>query len=136
MSLFYGIETSASALTAQRTVMDVISDNIANSNTTRTLEGGPYKKKFSVLMERQGEENREIGNGVRVATIIEDLSPPRMIYSPDHPDANQDGLVAMPNIDIVREMVDMAVASKNYKANVTAFNMGKQMALKALELGK
>jgi len=136
MSLFYGIETSASALTAQRLVMDVVSNNIANAGTTRTPEGGPFKRKISLLMEREGMEEKDVGNGVRVISIVEDLTPPKMVYSPDHPDANQDGYVAMPNIDMVKEMVNLAMASKNYQANVTAFNAGKQMALKALELGK
>ena len=136
MSLFYGMETNASARTAQRLVMDVISNNIANACTTKTAEGGPFKRKIALLMEREGNGQYETGNGVRVTNIVEDITPPKMVYAPDHPDANQDGYVSMPNGDTVKEMVDMALASKNYQANVTAFNEGKQMALKALELGK
>jgi len=136
MGIFYGLETSASALTSQRLVMDVISNNIANATTTRTAEGGPFKRQMAVLMERVPEGGNSAGNGSKVVDIVQDIAPPRMVYLPGHPDANQDGYVAMPDIEIVREMVDLTVASRSYQANVTAFNEGKQMILRALELGK
>jgi flagellar basal-body rod protein FlgC len=136
MGIFYGLDTSASALTAQRLVMDVISNNIANATTTRTPEGGPFKRQVALLMERPPEAGNSVGNGSKVTGIVQDIAPPRMVYLPGHPDANQDGYVAMPNIEIVKEMVDLMVASRSYQANATAFNEGKQMILKALDLGK
>jgi len=122
MSLFYGLQISASGLTAQRMVMDVVSNNIANSSTTRTSEGGPFKRKMAVLMERSSEPGTGIGSGLKVSNIIDDITPPKMVYNPGHPDANKDGYVAMPNVEMVREMVDLAIASKSYQANATAFN--------------
>ncbi|MEQ8226437.1 MAG: flagellar basal body rod protein FlgC [Candidatus Eremiobacterota bacterium] len=136
MGIFYGLETSASALTSQRLVMDVISNNIANATTTRTPEGGPFKRQMAILMERSSEGGNSAGNGSKVVDIVQDAAPPRMVYLPGHPDANKDGYVAMPDIEIVKEMVDLTIASRSYQANVTAFNEGKQMILKALELGK
>lgn len=144
MRMFGAIDAAASGLTAERLRMDVISNNIANVNTTRTTEGGPYRRQMVVFQPREGQtgfsqllsQQMEAGNGVRVVGIQKDNSPTRNVYDPHHPDANQDGYVEMPNINIVSEMVDMITATRAYEANVTAVNTAKSMAAKALEIGK
>ena len=146
MSLFQAINTSASGLTAQRLRLDVISNNLANVNTTRTESGEPYRRQMVIFQERQGQRsfgsmlqdaiNKNSGNGVRVASIVKDNSPLKMVYNPEHPDANADGYVRMPNVNTVTEMVDMISATRAYEANVTAVNSAKNMALKALEIGR
>ena len=147
MSLFNSIDVSSSGLTAQRLRMDAISDNIANVNTTRTQSGGPYKRKIVVFESRdpanlfsgmlQSEmEKRQVGSGVRVARVQEDTSPFKLIYDPNHPDADSRGYVRMPNVNVVTEMVDMISATRAYEANVTAVKASKDIALKALEIGR
>lgn len=145
MGMFGAIDASASGLTAERLRMDVISNNIANVNTTRTNEGGPYRRQMVVFQSRENEQasfskilaqQTEVGAGVRVTGIIKDNSPLRRIYEPNHPDADRDGYVNMPNINVVAEMVDMISATRSYEANVTAINSAKSMAAKALEIGK
>lgn len=144
MGMFGAIDTAASGLTAERLRMDVISNNIANVNTTRTAEGGAYRRQMVVFAPRTNEinfaqvlsEHLDTGSGVRVVGIRQDNSPTRKSYDPVHPDANKDGYVEMPNINIVTEMVDMITATRAYEANVTALNAAKSMALKALEIGK
>lgn len=140
MRLFQSMAISASALTAERLRMDLIASNIANMNTTRTASGGPYRRKVAVFAEKLEQamsRGRELtGSGVTVAKIVEDQSPPRLVYDPSHPDANQDGYVAMPNINVINEMVDLITATRAYEANVTVLNAGKTMALKALEIGR
>lgn len=145
MAFFDSLKISASALTAQRLRMDIVSNNIANVSTTRTAEGGPYKKQMPVFAERRpqftlpvpsDEVRNQVGNGVQVVAIKKDTTPPRLVYNPEHPDANADGYVAMPNINLVSEMVDMIEATRAYEANVTALNSTKNMAVKALEIGR
>ncbi|SDD46351.1 flagellar basal body rod protein FlgC [Sporomusa acidovorans] len=144
MGLFQAIDASASGMTAERLRMDVISNNIANANTTRTAEGGPYRRQMVVFEPRSGQasfaqmlsQQIDTGAGVRVTGITKDNAPPKLMYDPNHPDANRDGYVEMPNISIVSEMVDMITASRAYEANVTAANAAKSMAMKALEIGK
>ena len=144
MGMFGAIDAAASGLTAERLRMDVISNNIANVNTTRTAEGGAYRRKVAVFAPRANETNfaqvlseeLDTGSGVRAVGIRQDDSPMRKLYDPAHPDANKDGYVEMPNINIVTEMVDMITATRAYEANVTALNAAKSMALKALEIGK
>lgn len=145
MSLFDTFKTSASALTAQRLRMDIISNNIANVNTTRTAKGGPYKRQMPVFAERRPkfqlpssstDVRSQVGAGVKVVSIKSDAAPPKLVYNPEHPDANADGYVAMPNINLVSEMVDMIEATRAYEANVTALNSAKSMAMKALEIGR
>jgi flagellar basal-body rod protein FlgC len=146
MSIFRAMEISASGLTAQRLRMDVISNNIANVNTTRTEQGGPYRRKRVIFQEKRSEPNfRELlqntllnatGEGIRVVAIEEDNAPFRLVYDPSHPDADEDGYVRMPNVNIVTEMVDMISATRSYEANVTAINSVKSMISKALEIGK
>lgn len=149
MGLFQAIDASASGLTAERLRMDVISNNIANANTTRTAEGGPYRRQMVVFEPRSDQVSFEqlltqqlqpgqldTGNGVRVTGITKDTTPFKLMYDPNHPDANQQGYVQMPNVNVVSEMVDMITASRAYEANVTAVNAAKSMAMKALDIGK
>ncbi len=129
-----------SGLAAQRAKMDVITSNIANAETTRTPEGGPYKKKTAVLAAEPlgnsfGETLNDAVMSVKVEKVEED-SGVRMVYDPKHPDANPEGYVAKPNINLMLEMADMINTTRNYEACVTAFDATKNMTLKALEIGK
>ncbi|AIQ75089.1 MULTISPECIES: flagellar basal body rod protein FlgC [Paenibacillus] len=139
---------SASALTAQRLRMDVISSNVANAETTRAsvVDGKavPYRRKLVVLETNESNKfsnilNSKMNNsneGVKVQSIIEDTSPLKPVYNPSHPDADAEGYVYMPNVDITKEMVDMLSASRSYDANVTMLNASKAMVSKALEIGR
>ena len=127
---------SASGMTANRLRIDVISDNIANAETTRTPEGGPYKRKRVIFSEYF---RRAMGNykpaGVRVVKIDEDPSY-KLVYDPDNPDADENGYVKMPNVNVLREMVDLINAQRAYEANVTSFNTVKAMVNSALNIGR
>lgn len=152
MSIFHSINTSGSGLTAQRLRMDVISSNIANMDTTRATvnENGeyePYQRKmtvfqqrgegFSTLLKSARNSQSTRGSGVRVTEITEDETEPfKLVYNPNHPDANEEGYVEMPNVDPLKEMVDMMSATRSYEANVTALNASKTMLMKALEIGR
>lgn len=145
MSFLSGMDISGSGLTAQRLRMDVISDNIANVDTTHGADGKPYTRKYVVLQERgsnfadvlkDADGNYSSGGGVRASEVGEDSSPYQLKYDPTNPDANADGYVEEPNVDIQQEMVDMISAYRSYQANVTAFNAYKDMAVKAMEIGK
>lgn len=147
MSFFGALDTSASGLTAQRLRLDVISQNMANASTTRTEQGGPYKRKIVVFEPIHNVTNQSFksvleskkqngNNGVRVARIVEDESQGALVYNPEHPDADSKGYVEMPNVNTVDEMVNMISASRSYEANVNAFNSMKAMFTKALEIGK
>lgn len=145
MDLFTAMNTSSTGLSAERTRMNLISSNLANVHTTRTPEGGPYKRKDAVFMATpvtnrfgqmldgaSGKHLRE----VQVTEIVEDKGQPRMQYDPAHPDADQQGYVAMPNVNVVEEMADMITATRVYEANVMAAQAAKNMALKTLEISK
>jgi flagellar basal-body rod protein FlgC len=142
MSLFGGLEISASALTAERLRMDVVAENLANAQTTRGADGQPYRRKEVVLQERPGSFGASLsaamsksnGGGVEVAAVVEDQTPLKRVYDPGHPDADADGYVAMPNVDTVTEMVDLIGAQRAYEANVTAMQAAKQMFARTLEL--
>jgi flagellar basal-body rod protein FlgC len=146
MDFFSSMNVSASALSAERTRMNLISSNLANANVTRTPEGGPYKRKdvvFAATPAETGKFDRALNNAtsqeirkVEVMEIIEDKNPPRLQYDPSHPDANPQGYVAMPNVNVLEEMTDMIHATRTYEANVTAVNAAKSMAMKTLEIGK
>ena len=144
MGFFGSLDTSASGLTAQRLRLDVISQNMANASTTRTEEGGPYKRKSVVFEQIQNgsfssilnKKKQSGNNGVRVAQIVEDESEGSLVYDPTHPDANEEGYVEMPNVNVIDEMVNMISASRSYEANVNSFNSMKSMFTKALEIGK
>ena len=148
MSFFDTLNVSASALTAQRVRMDILSENMANAETTRTESGGPYKKKMVLFDERvdsgisfesalwKAQGNAPYGKGVRVSQIIQDETLGPLIYEPSHPDADEAGYVRKPNINIVEEMVNMISASRSYEANVTAMNITKGMISRTLEIGR
>lgn len=144
MDMFKTMDISASALTAERFRMDVIAENIANANTTRTAEGGPYRRRYTVFESRAPQFHEEFnnalsqmsGSGVRVSQVGEDQTPFKLDYNPEHPDADEDGYVRLPNVDTVREMVDMMAATRSYEANITLLNATKAIASKALEIGK
>ncbi|MBM7692270.1 flagellar basal-body rod protein FlgC [Peribacillus deserti] len=153
MSIFHSMNTTSSALTAQRLRMDVISSNMANVDSTRgtynaeTGKWDPYKRKSVVLQPNEGSFSNFLqtavsgrnsaGQGVKVTKIIEDdTTPSKLVYDPEHPDADQDGYVQMPNVDPLREMVDLMSATRSYEANVTVLNASKGMLMKALEIGK
>lgn len=146
MGVFDAINISASGLSAERIRMDIISKNIANANTTRTSSGLPYRRKMVVFKEKSSkpfsyylsEYSRKSLNkqGVKISAIVEDKSPFKRVYEPGHPDADKDGYVLMPNVEVVKEMVDMISASRAYEANITAINSSKTMAMKALEIGR
>lgn len=145
MGFFRSLDISASGLTAQRMRMDVIAQNIANAQTTRTAAGGPYRRRTVEFEPAEGQSfsdylsdsmNSVSGSGVRVSAINEDTSDFKLVYDPSHADAGEDGYVRMPNVDIAQEIVDMISATRAYEANVTALNAMKSMALKALEIGK
>lgn len=148
MRVFNSFEISGSGLTAQRLRMDVVANNIANVNTTRTAEGGAYKRQRVVFEPRREEaqfllplaseakRRQQLAQGVRVVAVSADPSPARQVYDPGHPDANAQGYVAMPNITLVNEMVDMISATRAYEANIAALNSAKSMAAKALEIGR
>lgn len=162
-SIFSSMEISGSGLTANRRWMDAIAENLANAQTTRTPEGGPYRRKvatFSEVVKQvhrprpvlehklalettqvdhlpeaniKQKESRPSLQGVE-SGISEEGGQPRMVYDPDHPDANDDGYVAYPDVEVVKEMVDLITASRSYEANVTALNTAKAMNKKALEI--
>lgn len=165
MDMFSGLSISASGLRAQRLRQNIISSNLANAETTRTKDGGPYKRQFVILRENpadpekrfvfgpdkmQGFTTKEnhiaipapglpmgkdrVGSGVEVAAIEQDQSPAKLVYDPTHPDANAQGYVALPNVNVVQEMTDMITATRSYEASVTAMNSTKAMLMKALEI--
>lgn len=146
MSFFNALNTSATALTAQRLRMDVISENLANSDTTKTENGTPYKRKTVLFQEINSRSafdtylnramNSSAGYGVRVTKIVEDDRPGNKVYEPGHPDADKDGYVIQPNVNVVEEMINMISANRSYEANITAINTTKSMIAKTLEFGK
>ena len=139
MGFLSSIDISGSALTAQRLRMDVISENIANAETTTTDTGEPYRRKVCVLSERSAFSSMlgdAMGSGVMVSQIVEDQSDFELEYDPDNPMAGEDGYVRMPNVDEVEEIIDLMEATRSYEANVTALDATKSIAMKALEIGK
>ncbi|HIR47449.1 MAG TPA: flagellar basal body rod protein FlgC [Candidatus Caccousia avicola] len=148
MAFLSSVNVIGSGLTAQQQRLDVISENVTNINTTRTEGGGPYRRKMVVLEEENsdspfrqaldkamGRRNSAQG-GVRVAEIVEDESDFKLSYDPENPDANEDGYVELPNVDLVKEISDAMAANQAYSANVTAFNVLKQVIAKGLEIGQ
>lgn len=135
-SYFNVFQVSASALEAQRRRMNVITSNMANINTTRTDQGGPYRRKDVVFTPKIVEANPVELQGVRIAEIVEDKTSFKKIYDPGHPDADKDGYVEMPNVNIIEEMVNMMAAMRAYEASVSAFNTAKSIFLKSLEIGR
>jgi flagellar basal-body rod protein FlgC len=146
MPLLDAMGISASGLAAQRTRMKVIASNIANANTTRTPGGGPYRRRETIFAALPGNQSfqeelvsQQPDDGtrhVKVVGIVEDSRAPKLKYDPDHPDANEEGYVELPNVDVVEEMTNMMVAKRSYEANIAAINATKNMIVKALEIGK
>jgi len=145
MDLLKSMKISASGLAANRKRIEAISSNIANAQTTRTAEGGPYRRKevvfgsepardkFADILEGEIDAKAET---VHVTEVISSDKPPILKYDPTHPDANKDGYVAMPDINVMQEMADMISAQRAYEANISAINTSKSMAVKALEIGR
>ena len=134
MSVFSGMRISASGLSAERMRMDVISSNVANAETTRTKDGGAYRRKVATFAENYDEKLGMLG--VKTVSIEEDKSPLRKLYEPEHPDADKQGYVEYPNVDMLTEMSDLLVASRAYESNVDTLNAQKSMISKALEIGR
>ena len=141
--VFRGMRISSSGLTAERLRMDTIASNIANATTTRGENGQPYVRKIAVFQENlQQELDKSTGTykdsfkGVKAVGIVDDASPLRRVYDPSHPDADKEGYVTMPNVNIMNEMADMIASTRAYEANVNSMNAIKNMFSKALEIGK
>ena len=128
-------DVTASGLSAERARMRLIASNIANANTTRSPEGGPYKKRFAVL-ETHAVEGSTVDTGVHVERIVTDTMAPRMVYDPEHPDANTEGYVAYPNVDVLQEVADMKTATMAYQANISILNGTKDMISAALRIAE
>ena len=141
MDFLTSLDTSASGLYAQRKRMDIIASNLANMETTRTEEGGPYRRKMVVMKSKpMASDFKNIFNskiaGVQIEDIIEDKSPFRKVYNPSHPDADENGYLLKPNVDLVVETTNMLMAKRAFEANIAAIKATRQMVLKALELGR
>ncbi len=149
MSIFAGFNISASGMTAQQLRSDIIAQNIANVDTTRTKDGTPYVRKNVFFVEKGTVAGQNFGSvltaasksvagqGVKVAKIVEDdKTAMKMVYDPSHPDADENGYVTYPNVNVITEMTDLIDATRSYEANVTSFNATKSMLLKGLEVGK
>jgi flagellar basal-body rod protein FlgC len=145
MSVFSAMNVAATGMTAQQLRMDVISENIANANTTRTQDGSAYRRKTVVFEEKSttsfdnilnGYLNQYQPNGVKMTQIVEDQSDLRLVYEPDNPDANEDGYVEYPNVDTVTEMTNLIDSSRAYEASATSFDAAKAIAMKGIELIK
>lgn len=144
MNLLTAMDISAAGLTAQRIRMNIISENLANINTTRTPQGGPYVRKAVVMQSEPTESFQNMLSSdpasgvqtVKVPVVVEDNRNPKEEFNPGHPDANDQGMVRLPNVNPVEEMVNLMMTSRTFEANITAFNAAKNMALRALEIGK
>jgi flagellar basal-body rod protein FlgC len=136
MDSFNVLQVSASALSAQRQRMNVIASNMANAHSTRTEEGGPYRRKDVIFSAEPVDGNPGGLEGVKVSDVVEDQAPPKMVYDPGHPDADKSGFVALPNVNVIEEMVNMMMASRAYEASVSAFDMSKSNFMKTLEILK
>jgi flagellar basal-body rod protein FlgC len=143
INAFNNLRISASGLSAERLRMDTISSNIANVDTTRGADGQPYRRKIAVFQEnlnsqlnKQTGQYEEVSEGVKAVGIQNDQSPLRRVYDPSNPDADNQGYVSMPNVNILNEMADMMVATRAYEANIDAISSEKTMFSKALEIGR
>ncbi|MBF0287809.1 MAG: flagellar basal body rod protein FlgC [SAR324 cluster bacterium] len=147
MSFLSSLSVSVSGMTAQRHRVRTISENLANAETTRTAEGGPYRRReviFAAVSDDRTfdqellEQDRSLSNAteVKVVGVVQDQRPPVLKYDPSHPDANEDGYVEMPNINTMEEMANLMMASRSYEANIAAFNASKNMAQSALDIGR
>jgi flagellar basal-body rod protein FlgC len=141
MNIFRALGVSASGLTAQRTRMDLVAENLANADSTQTVTGSPYRRKL-VTLAQAGDPAFAVAlrdaavpeGGVRVTGVTESREPFRRVHQPDHPHAGADGFVSLPNVNPVKEMIDMMLSTRAYEANATAFQASKGLAAKLLEL--
>ncbi len=145
MDFFTSMKISSSGLSVQRKRMEAIASNLSNAETTRTAEGGPYRRQDVVVTALPVQDDfnavlkSELGESLMqtlVTKVIRDQSEPRAVFNPSHPDANEQGVVAMPNVDMVTEMVNMVTTSRSFEANVTAIEASKSMAQRAIDLGR
>lgn len=145
MAIFTAFDISGSGMSAQRLRSDIIAQNLANVNSTSSQDGGAYRRKTVVFSEKNATAFSDIllstagtvGSGVKITNIVEDYETPmNKVYDPAHPDADENGYVTYPNVNVVTEMTNLIDASRSYEANVTAFNASKSMALKGLEIGQ
>ena len=147
MGMFTSFDINASGMTAQRFRMDIISENVANANTTRTSDGTPYVRKVVTFTQKDNQTpfhrvlneatDRYSGKGVKIDGVYEDTKTEmNMVYDPSHPDADENGYVSYPNVNIITEMTNLIDASRSYEANATAFNASKTIAMQGLNLGK
>lgn len=135
MRILSAMDISAGGLYAERTRMNVIANNLANVNSTRTPEGGPFRRQLVVLSGNEATDPNSLENmGVTVTGVVDDLSPFPMVFNPGHPDADADGYVAMPNVNVVEEMVDMITAVRAYEANIAAIESNKSMVRRSLDI--
>lgn len=135
MSLQNVFDTGASALTANRFWLEMIASNMANSSTTRTPQGGPYQRQMPVFQQLLDEETG-FGKGVQVVGTLRDSSQGQLVYKPGHPDADTNGFVRMPNVNVVTEMVDMITVQRSYDSNISVVNAAKNMHTKAMDIGR
>ena len=137
MNLITGIVVTADALSAQKTRLDIVAQNIANAQTTRTAEGGPYRRQVvSFATELMHRTDGASVQTVKVASIAPDPTPGQQVYNPQHPDAGPDGMVTMPNVNLAYEMVDLITASRAYEANLSYAKNARMLAMKTLDIGK
>lgn len=141
MNFLKSLETSASGLYAQRKRMDIIASNLANIETTRTEKGGPYRRKMVVMSTKEMDQdfdkmyNSRV-KGVQIEDIVEDKAPFKKVYNPSHPDADSDGYLYKPNVDLIVETTNMLMARRAFEANIAAIKATRQMVIKALEIGR
>lgn len=141
MNFLKSLETSASGLSAQRKRMDIIASNLANIETTRTEKGGPYRRKMVVMRTKEMDQDFDtIFNssvkGVQIDDIVEDRTPFKKVYNPSHPDADSDGYLYKPNVDLIVETTNMMMARRAFEANIAAIKATRQLVIKALEIGR
>lgn len=141
MNFLVCLEVSASGLYAQRKRMDIIASNLANIETTRTENGGPYRRKMVVMSTKPpdrgfGDILNSTVEGVQIEDVVEDQSPFKKVYNPSHPDANDEGYLLKPNIDLVVETTNMMMAKRAFEANIAVIKATRKMAIKALEIGR
>lgn len=134
MSVFNSMKINASGLSLERLKMDIISTNMANVNTSRTEDGGPYRRKEVLFEEMLSSQKKS--SGVKVTQIYEDEANMRIIHKPDHPDADEDGYLTLPNVNMVDEIINLINTQRTYEANVTALNTSKNLLKRALEISK
>jgi flagellar basal-body rod protein FlgC len=141
MNFLKSLETSASGLYAERKRMDIIASNLSNIETTRTEEGGPYRRKMVVMSTKEMDQGfDDVFNnslkGVQIEDVVEDKTPFKKVYNPGHPDADKNGYVLKPNVDLVVETTNMLMARRAFEANIAAIKATREMVMKALEIGR